>query len=222
MVKSTVAGKGMKDITVNGHQVFDGAVIADNIRIHGNGRFLEGLSSQQLRIIGSCSIKGNTSVKHIYCQGHGKFHTLQVETIQVAGSIAAEHVSGANLIDIKGSLQIKGSLEAVNVTIRQQGTASVNRITAEKSVVIQADRLSILHWLWPRSRRGTYHVLKGYEVKVDHIQSSLIVGGYVEIGPNCAIHKVIYSEYLSVALGAKVAEVIHLSQHPQIWRSELC
>jgi len=222
MMKSSEASGKMEDITVNGHQKFDGAVVTDNIRLYGNGTFLNGVTAVQLKIIGSCSVDGDSLIQHVYCQGHSRFHILQAVSIQITGSIAAEQVSSSTFVEVKGSIQIKGSLQADNVAISHQGIANVNRVAAEKSVVIQADRLSMLYWLLPKSKWGKFDIVMGREVKVNDVKSSLIVGEHVTIGANCIVAKVIYSDHLSIAPGAKVAEVIHMPQHRQIWRLELC
>lgn len=222
MVNSTASSRKIGDITVNGHQKFDGAVVADNIRLYGNGRFLNGVTAEQLKIIGSCSVDGDSLIQQVYCQGHSRFHILQAESIQVTGSIAAEQLSSSTFVEVKGSIQIKRALQADNVAISHQGIANVNRIAAEKSVVIQADRLSMLYWLLPKSKRGKFDVVMGCEVKANDVKSSLIVGEHVVIGANSIVAKVIYSDHLSIAPGAKVAEVIHMPQHRQIWRLELC
>ncbi|MEG0846249.1 MAG: hypothetical protein RR090_01420 [Niameybacter sp.] len=213
----------------------------NKIRIVGSGELEGNITCHKLSSAGSASAKGNIYFDELKTAGFFEIDgSLEGKTIRTAGaseirgSIKADSCKAYGMIHlqedvetehflVRGAIEGAGRINSEKVLIQLLGACQVEEIGASEveigKKVIISDETGIRKWFNNNinmnfgDTEGSLiaKVIEGDRIYVDTAQVEVIRGEYVEIGPDCSIDKVEYTESISIDKGSKVGEIIQIT-----------
>lgn len=220
----SIAGGSYARVSISGAGKVDGDLYAEELKmsgagkvmgrcevvqltVSGTGRFEGAVSADEMRVSGVAKVDGPVKVKELKCSG--TFRTsgpISAMYVKVSGQLHVEGNVEAEIFRASGGFVIEGLLSADRVEIRPGGRCRAEEIGGELIDVRRygsrehAGLLDSLLRALSSSLGGevSAKLIEGDTVYLENTRADVVRGKQVEIGQNCRIELVEYSESLRV------------------------
>lgn len=225
-------------ISSSGSLAILGSISTPSLKCSGSMRVNGDVESNEISISGSGSIEGKVKAKEIRTSGSFKAMDIEVDILRSSGSLKVGNNIKAHDIRVSGSLHvidihsvnctIRGSFKAKNIicdgmfNAELSGRSEASSIKA-KGVIIKPKareakergiRIVIFNVKVLEISRGgeegylNAEKIEGDEIYLENVTCNLVKGKRIEIGPNCIVERVEYSEDLKIDPSSKVKESV--------------
>lgn len=161
--------------------------------------------SNELKILGNLTCKGNGKVKKTVVLGEGNINgNLLSEEVIVKGELNVDGDCECTKVDSKGSINVKGLLTADEIDIDSLDTCYITEIGGSR-VTIQKSSRTIFR---PRHGKVISKVIEADEIVLEDTKCDVVRGKDINILKGCTIGRVEYSGTLKVDKNSKVLEEV--------------
>lgn len=188
---------------VNGSSKLCGDILGEEMKINGSCKVEGDLSGGKLTICGATTIRGEVKVKNLEIYG----------AAQIEKDIEAEEVR------IAGGVKHHGFINAERVWIQSRasgGSVTFNEIGAtEVSINQQKEEGFWMKFigLFQSSQGGVVgQVIEADHIKVESANIHTLRGKNIEIGPECFIDTVEYTDTLNIHETSKVKSIVQFEK----------
>ncbi|MGL4799812.1 MAG: polymer-forming cytoskeletal protein [Cellulosilyticaceae bacterium] len=185
--------------SVAGSSKIEGNVKGRKIEINGSCKIVGGIEGEEARICGSATIEGGAKVGKLGIYGSVAIgQDIEAEELCIKGMLKHEAFINAEKVIIDSSMNTGRSL-----TFNEIGASHVSMNKEEnggfwKKVVI---------FLNGKAGRIVGNVIEADYIQIEAATIGIIRGGHVEIGPECEIETVEYTESITIHETARVGNV---------------
>ena len=196
-----------EELKMSGAGRVNGRCEVVHLTVSGTGKFEKGVTADEMRVSGVVKVDGPVKVKELKCSG--TFHaseSISAEYIKVSGQL---HVGGdveAEIFRASGGFDIRGLLSADRIEIQPGGRCRVQEIGGARIDIRRygsKDHANLLDSLlralsnaWGGEVEAT--LIEGDEIYLENTRADVVRGKQIQIGPNCKIKLIEYSESLKV------------------------
>ena len=218
-----IEGKYNK-VRIMGSGEIEGNITRKKFTVAGSVEGRGNINFEELKVAGAIEIEGSLKGKNLTIAGAGEIQgSIKVDTCKIYGMLELEEDLEAEEVIIKGGLESNGYINSETVSIQLLGPCQVEGIGASNIKVGKRITLSEekgwRKWFAANPRinfgdkEGQFRgkEIEGDKIYVDTAQVQVIRGEHVEIGPDCQIDKVEYSQFISIDKGSKVGEIIQIT-----------
>ncbi len=204
-----------EEVSMSGAGRINGTCEVVRLTVSGTGKFDRHVRADEMKVSGVAKVEGSVTVKELKCSGTFRAsETISSEYIKVSGML---HVGGdveSEIFRTSGGFDIRGLLSADRIEIRPGGRCRVEEIGGERievrrygskeSVGLLDSLLRVLGNAW----RGEVEakLIEGDEIYLEDTRADVVRGKKIQIGPNCKIGRVEYSESLEIHDSSEVGE----------------
>lgn len=219
-----IAGGSYSRVSISGAGKINGDVYAENLTmsgagrvsghcevvlltVSGTGKFEKAVLADEMKVSGVANVQGPVKIKELKCSGTFKAaENISSEYIKVTGML---HVGGdveAEIFRASGGFDIRGLLSADRIEIHPGGRCRAQEIGGAKIDIRRygsRDRAGLLDSLlralsssWGGDVEAA--LIEGDEIYLENTRADVVRGKQIQIGPNCKIGLIEYSESLQV------------------------
>lgn len=183
----------------NGVFNHNGSLKAEYVEINGTAHFTGSLDLQRIEVNGTCHISNSLNAKSF--EVNGTLHvegTVDAENAEINGFVNVKGDFNADNFDVQGSFDIAGLLNAENISIKVFRKCSVKEIGCT-NIEVKGVRIPIISSL-VKSLTPCLSVvtIEGDDIHLENTQAKIVRGRNIEIGPNCEIDLIEYTENLVI------------------------
>lgn len=206
----TLTNGNIKDLATDCEQLnIRGAVaLHQEIRLkkisaHGHSSFHSPVTAQILNSSGSCRLKDYCDINEITSAGSFKLNNGKVIKLNSSGKLTIEHSLEAESVDVIGIVKAE-KINAKNFALKLSGESEIKELRAD-DIRIGKDNISIFPLL---KKKLNCNCLKGKIVHLSYTHAEIVDGDVVNVGKNCRIKILYYTESYSIAPNSKVQKII--------------
>ena len=227
-----IAGGSYSRVSISGAGRINGDLYAEELRmsgvgrvnghcevihlsISGTGKFEKGVIADDMKVSGVAKVEGSVKVKELKCSGTFRASEgISSEYVKVSGQL---HVGGdveAEIFRASGGFDIRGLLSADRIEIHPGGRCRAQEIGGAKIDIRRygsRDHAGLLNSVlralssaWGGEVEAT--LIEGDEIYLENTRADVVRGKEIQIGPNCEIGLIEYSESLKVHDDSEVAK----------------
>nr|WP_307988992.1 hypothetical protein [uncultured Niameybacter sp.] len=218
-----IEGKYNK-VRIMGSGQLEGNIKSNKFTIAGSVEGRGNINFEELKVAGAIEIEGSLKGKKLRIAGAGEIQgSIKVDTCKIYGMLDIEEDLEAEEVILRGGLESNGYINSETVFIQLLGPCQVEGIGASnikigKNVTLQNEK-GLKRWFNSKmlvdfgDKEGYFigKEIEGDRIYVDTAQVQVIRGEHVEIGPDCQIDKVEYSQFISIDKGSKVGEIVQIT-----------
>ena len=222
--EGTCIGGKYNKVRIMGSGQLEGNVTSKKFTAAGSVEGKGNINFEELKVAGAIEIEGSLKGKKLRIAGAGEIQgSIKVDGCKIYGMLELEEDLEAEEVIIKGGLECNGYINSETVFIQLLGPCQVEGIGASnikigKRIILE-EKKGWKKWFItnPRidfgGREGRFigKEIEGDNIYVDTAQVQVIRGEHVEIGPDCQIDKVEYSQFISIDKGSKVGEIVQIT-----------
>lgn len=220
--KVSIAGSGKitgdiqcEKFSSSGSSKIEGNIHCGTFIVNGSNKVEGSVDGQSIQINGACKITGNVTGGKLTICGSSKIEgAIKVNHLGVYGSAKIEQDIEAEEVEIMGAMNHEKFINAERVVISSKGSGGqmqFNEIGASSVVINQQGE----EGFWQRviglfnSRTGYVYgkCIEADYVKIEGAQIEVIRGTNIEIGPNCEVDVVEYTDSITIHATSQVKEV---------------
>lgn len=211
--------RAQNEVSVSGSLKSGGSVLCEGtVRISGSAMCSGKLTGAEVRISGGASCDA-LSGKDVKVSGSLKSGSVRAEQLKISGGCAITGDCEGETVEISGSSDIGGLLNADEVLIHVSRTTSSNiGSIGGRSITVDC-HVSDINLLMgafifgnrpvPSCRLVTESI-EADEVNIMSTKASVVRGNNVSIGEGCEIHRVEYSGSLEIHPSSTVDETVQI------------
>jgi len=206
----TLTNGNIKDLATDCEQLnIRGAVaLHQEIRLkkisaHGHSSFHSPVTAQILNSSGSCRLKDYCEINEITSAGSFKLNNGKVIKLNSSGKLTIEHSLEAESVDVIGIVKA-AKINAKSFALKLSGESEIKELRAD-DIRIEKDRITILPLL---KKKLNCNCLKGKTVRLSYTHAEIVDGDVVNVGRNCKVKTLYYTESYSIAPNSKVQKII--------------
>lgn len=206
----TLTNGNIKDLATDCEQLnIRGAVaLHQEIRLkkisaHGHSSFHSPVTAQILNSSGSCRLKDYCEINEITSAGSFKLNNGKVIKLNSSGKLTIEHSLEAESLDVIGIVKA-AKINAKSFALKLSGESEIKELRAD-DIRIEKDRITILPLL---KKKLNCNCLKGKTVRLSYTHAEIVDGDVVNVGRNCKVKTLYYTESYSIAPNSKVQKII--------------
>ncbi|MFC2095677.1 cell shape determination protein CcmA [Candidatus Bipolaricaulota bacterium] len=227
-----IAGGSYSRVSISGAGKVNGDLYAEELRmsgagrvngrcevvhltVSGTGKFEKAVVADEMKVSGVAKVEGPVTVKELKCSGTFRAsESISSEYVKVSGQL---HVGGdveAEIFRASGSFDIRGLLSADRIEIHPGGRCRVKEIGGARIDIRRygsKDRASLLDSVL-RALSSAWggeveaELIEGDEIYLENTSADVVRGKEIQIGPNCKIKLIEYSESLKVHDDSEVGQ----------------
>lgn len=206
----TLTNGNIKDLATDCEQLnIRGAVaLHQEIRLkkisaHGHSSFHSPVTAQILNSSGSCRLKDYCEINEITSAGSFKLNNGKVIKLNSSGKLTIEHSLEAESVDVIGIVKA-AKINAKSFALKLSGESEIKELRAD-DIRIEKDRITILPLL---KKKLNCNCLKGKTIRLSYTHAEIVDGDVVNVGRNCKVKTLYYTESYSIAPNSKVQKII--------------
>ena len=202
-----------EDLTMSGIGRVSGHCEVAHLSVSGTGKFEKAVVADDMKVSGIVKVDGPVKVKELKCSGTFRAaEGIASEYVKVSGQL---HVGGdleAEIFRASGGFEVHGLLTADRIEIRPGGRCrareiggariDVRRYGSKDQAGLLDSLLRALSTTWGGEVEAA--LIEGDEIYLENTRADVVRGKEIQIGPNCKIGLVEYSESLKVHDDAEV------------------
>lgn len=208
-----------EELSMSGAGRVQGRCEVVRLTVSGTGKFEQPVTADEMKVSGVARVEGSVTVKELKCSGTFRASdSVSSEYIKVSGML---HVGGdveAEIFRTSGGFDIHGLLTADRIEIRPGGRCRAQEIGGEHIEVRRfgskdhAGLLDSLLRTLGNAWRGDLEakLIEADEIYLESTRAEVVRGKGIQIGPDCKIGRVEYSDSLSVHNSAEVGERVKI------------
>lgn len=188
---------------------------AENLRCAGSMKIEKGVIAKNLQVSGSMKVCGDCIVENeVRVAGSLKSNNIKCSKLTASGSIGTDGGIEAETAKIKGMIDCAGlfNAEEIEIAFTKRGGNSIGSIGGSNIKIYCDDsnstvnRILLISKLFekPSARLDVKESIEGDVIFIEKVNAPLVIGRIVEIGENCEIGQVQYSEKIEIHKNAKV------------------
>jgi len=196
-----------EELKMSGAGKVDGHCEVVQLTVSGTGKFSKAVIADEMKVSGVAKVDGLVRVKELKCSGTFRAgENISSEYVKVSGQL---HVGGdleAEIFRASGGFDIRGLLTADRIEIHPGGRCRAQEIGGAKIDVRRygsRDHAGVLGSLM-RALSSAWggeveaDLIEGDEIYLENTSADVVRGKQIQIGPNCKIKLIEYSESLTV------------------------
>ena len=193
-------GGTYENVEIEGVATVNGDIVCKEMHIEGVSTFEGNIDCSELYVEGTCKVSG--AIKSTVCKLAG--------LLNVGQDLEAETFSGT------GSFQIGGTLNAEIVDVRFVYGSNVREICGQDITIYKENTHAAAEFLMdliPWRHKGKSFqssLIEGDSVDIEYVNSGVVRGKRLIIGPECQIELVEYHESIDIHPSAKVKSIVKL------------
>lgn len=206
----TLTNGNIKDLATDCEQLnIRGAVtLHQEIRLkkisaHGHSSFHSPVTAQILNSSGSCRLKDYCEINEITSAGSFKLNNGKVINLNSSGKLTIEQSLEAESVDVIGIVKA-AKINAKSFSLKLSGESEIKELHAD-DIWVEKDKITILPLL---KKKLNCNCLKGKIVRLSYTNAEKVDGDVVNVGRNCRIKTLYYTECYSIAPNSKVQKII--------------
>ena len=227
-----IAGGSYSRVSISGAGKISGDIYAEELKMSGAGRvdghcevvhlsvsgtakFEKAVIADEMKVSGVVKVEGPVKVKELKCSGTFRAsESISSEYVKVSGQL---HVGGdveAEIFRASGGFDIRGLLSADRIEIHPGGRCraqeiggahiEVRRYASRSHAGLLDSLMRALSSTWGGEVEAT--LIEGDEIYLENTRADVVRGKQIQIGPNCKIGLIEYSESLKVHDDSEVAK----------------
>jgi cytoskeletal protein CcmA (bactofilin family) len=226
-----ITGGSYSRVSISGAGKVDGDVYAEELRmsgagrvsghcevvhltVSGTGRFEKAVVADEMRISGVAKVDGAVKVKELKCSGTFRAaKNISSEYVKVSGQLQVGADVEAEIFRASGGFDIQGLLTADRIEIHPGGRCrakeiggahiDIRRYGSKNESGLLDSLLRALSSAWGGEVETS--LIEGDEIYLENTRADVVRGKEIQIGPNCKIGLIEYSETLKVHDESEVA-----------------
>lgn len=191
-----------EQLNIRGAVALHQKVHLQTISTHGHSSFHSSVVARVLKNTGSCTLKDYCEIVELTNAGNLKLRSGQVSTMNSSGKLTIEQSLHAQQFHAVGIVKAQ-EIHAVHFFLNLSGVSEIERLVAE-DITIEKDKLS----LSILRKKLNCHSIIGKNLCLSHTKAQVVEGAVVEVGPNCTIQTLYYTESYSISPNANVQHII--------------
>ncbi|AVK86804.1 hypothetical protein C3943_26705 [Lysinibacillus sp. B2A1] len=206
----TLTNGNIKDLATDCEQLnIRGAVaLHQEIRLkkisaHGHSSFHSRVVAQIFNSTGSCRLKDYCEINEITSAGSFKLNNGKVIKLNSTGKLTIEQSLEAESVDVIGIVKA-AKINAKSFALKLSGESEIRDLSAD-DIWVEKDKISILPLL---KKKLNCNYVKGKNVRLSYTHAEIVDGEVVNVGNNCRIKTLYYTESYSIAPNSKVQQII--------------
>jgi len=219
-----IAGGSYSRVSISGAGKVSGDLYAEELRmsgagrvngrcevvrltVSGTGKFEKAVVADEMKVSGVAKVDGPVKVKELKCSGTFRAsESISSEYVKVSGQL---HVGGdveAEIFRASGGFDVGGLLSADRIEIHPGGRCrareiggariDIRRYGSKDHANLLDSLLRALSSAWGGEVQAD--LIEGDEIYLENTRADVVRGKQVQIGPNCKIKLIEYSESLKV------------------------
>ncbi len=192
-------------------------VCSGDVKVSGSMRTEHGIKGTSMKVSGSCTANGDVVVKdEISVSGSLKSGgRIKASKIKVGGTLHSKNGIEAEEIKIEGKIKCEGLLNAERLEIKLgHFENSISGIGGSEILISPGKTVSFVKKVPLISKIAGADVgklsidegIEGDTVKISFTKCKNVIGRVVEIGPECEIESVKYTDSVCIDPGAKIGK----------------
>lgn len=173
------------------------------ISTHGHSSFHSRVTAQTFNSTGSCRLKDYCEINEITSAGSFKLNNGKVIKLNSSGKLTIEHSLEAESVDVIGIVKA-AKINAKSFTLKLSGESKIKELSAD-DIWVDKDKISILPLL---KKKLNCNCLKGKIINLSYTNAEIVDGDVINVGNNCSIQTLYYTESYSIAPNSKVQKII--------------
>jgi cytoskeletal protein CcmA (bactofilin family) len=200
----TTGGK-YRRIQIVGENELNGDTWCDTMRCVGTMEIKGNLFALSYKLTGDCKGTGNIEVDALSATGKIEALNIRGNRLSISGHLAATGNCEAELLELRGLVEVEGLLSAETVNIGMFGPCRAREIGGG-TVTIKRSRFSRLKNLFTFQEGGSFRVdtIEGDTLFLEHVHADVVRGTNVTLGPGCIVGRVEYRHSLNKHAKASV------------------
>ncbi|MBU1049534.1 cell shape determination protein CcmA [Candidatus Bipolaricaulota bacterium] len=196
-----------ENLTMSGAGRVSGHCEVVLLTVSGTGTFDKDVIADEMKVSGVAKVNGQVKVKELKCSGTFKAaESISSEYVKVSGML---HVSGdveAEIFRASGGFDVGGLLSADRIEIHPGGRCRAQEIGGAKIDIRRygsRERAGLLDSLlralsssWGGDVEAA--LIEGDEIYLENTRADVVRGKQIQIGPDCKIGLIEYSESLKI------------------------
>lgn len=212
--KVTISGSGKvsgnlqaSEFKISGSGKVEGNVQVGHCKISGSGSVEGSLKGTVFKVSGSAKVKGAMELTELIVKGSFKCESsIKSNCILSSGSLKALGDVETESFTSDGNFHVVGLLNANEINVKLRNRSFSKEIGGETIKIIKSDSSresgvlkKLMIWLLG-SGNGTLttDLIEGTNVYAEETKAKIIRGDNVEIGPNCHVESVEYSNSINI------------------------
>jgi cytoskeletal protein CcmA (bactofilin family) len=202
-----------RELHVSGTGKVEGRTEVGRIAASGVAKFEQDVVAEEISASGAMKVEGSVRVKELKTSGAFKATgSIHAEYVRSSGDLHSGGDVEAEIFHATGGFDIVGLLAADKIEIRLGGHCRAREIGGER-IEVRAGAWgeggfilgALVRAFAAKPVQLTAQLIEGDDVVLESTTAETVRGKRIEIGPDCHIETVEYSESLNVHEDAKVA-----------------
>jgi len=204
-----------EEMSMSGAGSVNGRCEVVRLTVSGTGKFSQQVIADEMKVSGVAKVDGRVAAKELKCSGTFRAgDSISSEYIKVSGMLNVDGDVEAEIFRASGGFTIRGLLSADRIEIHPGGRCRAEEIGGEHIEVRRygsKDHVTLLDSLLRtlgNAWRGEVEakLIEGDEIYLENTHADIVRGKAIQIGPDCKIGRVEYSESLTVHDSSEVGE----------------
>ncbi|WP_342442072.1 hypothetical protein MHB65_24865 [Lysinibacillus sp. FSL K6-0075] len=194
---------GYEQLNIRGAVSLHQEVHLKKVSTHGHSSFYYPVTAQVFNSTGSCVLKDYCEIEELTNAGNIKIRNGLIQKINSSGKLMVEGELQSEQFDAIGIVKA-AEIIAHHFHLKLSGESEIGRLMAE-NVIIEKDKMTLLP-LFKKMLRC--HTVSGKHLQFSNTKAEFVEGEVVQVGENCVIGTLSYTDDYSIASSAKVHHII--------------
>ncbi|MEF9992493.1 MAG: hypothetical protein RRZ84_01210 [Romboutsia sp.] len=218
-------------IDISGVGKVNGDLKCNTFDSSGIGKIYGNIQSDKFNTSGITKVEGNITSKSIDISGMLKCtKDIKVDKIEVSGTVTIEgklnsnKIVGSGLLNVKSDIQCEevdingiitcvGMLNCEKLELNLVGRSTIDEIGGSKIDIrggMYSSRFNILAPKKFRENKLVANIIEGDDITLENCEVKIVRGKNINIGQNCKIDKIEYSQSIEVDKYSKILDIVEV------------